>query len=280
MSRPGQPASPGATPVTKPTGVTRNTRGIDYQSVPRPVAGLAEEYPPSHVVAWHSHVRAQLIYASAGIMSVMTHSGSFVVPPQRAVWIPGGVEHEVHCRGRVSLRTVYVDPGARTTLPQTCRVLEVSNLFRELIIEATHLPIEYEVDGRDGHVMQLLLDEITATPTAPLHIPMPGSERLARVCRTILKEPAQNDALEDLARSIGMGQRTFTRAFRRETGMSFGAWRQHVRLLEALSRLSAGQSVTTVALDVGYSSPSAFTAMFRRTFGAAPTEYFAEPPVA
>lgn len=258
----------------------RSTRGIDYQDVPRPVAGLADEYPQGYADPWHSHVRAQLIYASAGIMSVMTHSGSFVVPPQRAVWIPGGMEHEVHCRSRVSLRTLYVDTDARTTLPHTCRVLEVSDLFRELIIEATHLPIEYDVDGRDGRVMELLLDEITATPTAPLHIPMPSSERLARVCRAILKEPAQNDALEDLARSIGMGQRTFTRAFRRETGMSFGAWRQHVRLLEALSRLAAGQPVTTVALDVGYSSPSAFTAMFRRTFGAAPTEYFADEQVA
>ena len=254
----------------------RSTRGIDYQYVPRPVAGLADEYPVDYLDPWHNHVRAQLIFASAGIMSVTTHTGSFVVPPQRAVWIPAGVEHEVFCRSRVSLRTIYVDSNARETLPQNCRVLEVSDLFRELIIEATHLPVEYDADGRDGRVMELLLDEITATPTAPLHIPMPSSERLARVCEAILKEPAHNDPLEDLARSIGMGQRTFTRAFRRETGMSFGAWRQHVRLLEALSRLAVGQPVTTVALDVGYSSPSAFTAMFRRTFGAAPTEYFAE----
>lgn len=266
----------GSVRAARETRSGRSTRGIDYQYVPRPVAGLADEYPVDYLDPWHNHVRAQLIFASAGIMSVTTHSGSFVVPPQRAVWIPAGVEHQVFCRSRVSLRTIYVDSNARDSLPQTCRVIEVSDLFRELIIEATHLPVEYDVDGRDGRVMELLLDEITATPTAPLHIPMPNSERLVRVCQGILKEPAQNDALEDLARSVGMGQRTFTRAFRRETGMSFGAWRQHVRLLEALSRLAVGQPVTTVALDVGYSSPSAFTAMFRRTFGAAPTEYFAE----
>lgn len=255
--------------------MARSTRGIDYQHVPRPVAALSDEYPPGHVDPRHKHERAQLIYASTGIMSVTTDAGSFVVPPQRAVWIPAGVEHEVYCRGHVSLRTLYVDENARGTLPKTCRVLEVSHLLRELIVEAATLPVEYEVHGRDGRVMELILDEITSTPTAPLHVPMPQSQRLARVCQTILKEPAQNDALDDIARTIGMGQRTFTRAFRRETGMSFGEWRQHVRLLEALSRLAVGQPVTTVALDVGYSSPSAFTAMFRRTFGAAPTEYFA-----
>ena len=256
--------------------MTRSTRSIDYQHVPRPVAALADEYPAGHVDPRHSHIRAQLIYASAGIMSVTTDAGSFVVPPQRAVWIPADVEHEVYCRNHVSLRTLYVDRNARSVLPKTCRVLEVSHLLRELIVEAMSLPIEYDVNGRDGRVMELILDEITSTPTAPLHVPMPRTERLARVCQSILKEPAQNDALDDIARAIGMGQRTFTRTFRRETGMSFGAWRQHVRLLEALSRLAVGQPVTTVALDVGYSSPSAFTAMFRRTLGAAPTEYFAD----
>lgn len=257
--------------------MARSTRSIDYQHVPRPVAALSDEYAAGHVDPRHSHVRAQLIYASAGIMSVTTDRGSFVVPPQRAVWIPAGVEHEVYCRGHVSLRTLYVDVSARPDLPTSCRVLEMPHLFRELILEAVSLPVEYDMHGRDGRVMDLILDEITSTPTAPLHVPMPRSERLARVCQSILQEPAQNDALDDIARTIGMGQRTFTRAFRRETGMSFGAWRQHVRLLEALSRLAVGQPVTTVALDVGYSSPSAFTAMFRRTFGAAPTEYFAEP---
>jgi AraC-like DNA-binding protein len=253
----------------------RSTRGIDYQDVPRPVAGLADEYPPGFVDPRHSHKRAQLLYASTGVTSITTDTASFVVPPCRAVWIPPGVFHEVHCRGHVSVRTLYVDPRARTGLASMCRVIDVSELLRALILEAITLPIEYDVEGRDGRIMALVLDEIAAAPTIPLHVPMPQDSRLLRVCRAILENPAQNETLDDGARIAGMGRRTFTRMFRRETQTTFAAWRQHVRLMEALSRLASGEPVTTVAFDVGYNSPSAFTAMFRRAFGAAPTQYLA-----
>jgi AraC-like DNA-binding protein/mannose-6-phosphate isomerase-like protein (cupin superfamily) len=251
----------------------RSTKGIDYQDVPRPVAGLADEYPPGFVDPRHSHKRAQLIYATTGVTSVTTDDATFVVPPQRAVWVPGGVVHEVHCRGHVSVRTLYVDPRARDDLSNTCRVLEVSDLLKELILEAVRIPIEYDVEGRDGRIITLVLDEIISAPSIPLHVPMPQEPRLLRICRAILDDPAHGDTLDDWARIASMGRRTFTRIFRRETQMSFAAWRQHVRLMEAMSRLATGEPVTTVAFDVGYSSPSAFTAMFRKAFGAAPTRY-------
>lgn len=258
---------------------TRSTKGIDYQDVPRPVAALADEYPPDHIDPRHCHERAQLLYATVGIMCVITDEATFIVPPQRAVWIPARVAHEVQCRGHVSVRTLYVDASARPELPQVCRVLEVSSLLRHLIVEATTLPVEYDEEGRDGRVMRLILDEITRTPAAPLAVPMPANPKLLRACRAILADPAQNDTLDEWAEMAAMGRRTFTRIFRRETGMSFASWRQHVRLMEALSRLATGHSVTSVAFDVGYSSSSAFSAMFRRTFGAPPTQYFAERPV-
>lgn len=254
----------------------RSTRGIDYQDIPRPVAGLADEYPPGFVDPRHTHKRAQLLYATTGVTSVTTDHASYIVPPQRAVWVPGGVAHEVHCRGHVSVRTLYVDPCARNDLSDTCRVLEVSDLLRELILEAIRMPIEYDVNGRDGRIMALILDEIAAAPSIPLHVTMPQDPRLMRICRAILDDPAHGDTLDDWARIAGMGRRTFTRMFRRETQMSFAAWRQHVRLMEALSRLATGEAVTAVALDVGYNSPSAFTAMFRKAFGASPTQYMKE----
>jgi AraC-like DNA-binding protein len=252
----------------------RSTRGIDYQNVPRPVAALSDEYPAGHLDPRHSHARAQLIYATVGVMSVATDKVSAVVPPQRAVWVPAGVEHEVSCRSAVSVRTLYVDPAARPDLPTSCRVLEVSTLLRELIIEATVIPIEYDEAGRDGRVMALLLDELVSTAEAPLHIPMPRHERLVKVCRDLIADPGSKGTLNQWAEAASMGRRSFTRRFRRETGMSFAEWRQHVRLMEALSRLATGQQVTQVAFDVGYSSASAFMAMFHRTFGTAPMHYF------
>lgn len=260
----------------------RSTKGADYQNVPRPVAALADEYPPGFHDPRHSHVRAQLIFASSGVMLVTTDQASYIVPPQRAVWVPGGVEHEVFARGHLSLRTLYVEEAACTGLPTTCRVFEVSDLLRELIIEAAKVPVEYDLQGRDGKLMDLILAELTAMRRTPLQVPMPRNERLVRVCMAILRDPAQNDALDEWADAAGMGRRTFTRTFRRETGISFAAWRQNVRLMEAMSRLALGHSVTDVAFTVGYSSSSAFTAMFRRTFGVPPTRYLSEqapPPV-
>lgn len=254
----------------------RSTRGIDYQDIPRPVAALADEYADGHVDPRHSHLRGQLLYTISGVMTVVTEDASFVLPPQRALWVPGGTAHEARCRGHVSVRTLYVIETPQLGLPTSCRVIEVCDLLRELIVEATRIPVEYDEDGRDGRVMALMLEELRMARVAPLHVPMPRDPRLVRVCRAILADPAQSDALDDWADVAAMGRRTFTRTFRKETGMSFAIWRQNVRLMEALSRLAIGHPVTTVALDVGYSSPSAFTAMFRRAFGVPPTHYLSE----
>ncbi|MEQ1866018.1 MAG: helix-turn-helix transcriptional regulator [Micropepsaceae bacterium] len=254
--------------------MARSTKSVDYQKVARPVAALVDEYPSGFVDPKHSHQRAQLIFATSGVMTITTDEASFVIPPQRALWIPPNLEHEAVCRGPVSLKTLYIDMAARPNLPKACRAIEVSSLLRELIVEATQIPIEYDESGRDGRIMNLILDEITATTPARLHVPMPSDARLARACKAILANPADTKTLDDLARSINMGRRTFTRLFRHQTGMSFAAWRQHVRLMEALARLATGQRVTNVAFDIGYNSPSAFTAMFRRTFGVSPSHYF------
>ncbi len=258
----------------------RSTRGADYQDVPRPVAALADEYPPNSYDPPHSHKRGQLVYAISGVLVCTTREATFVVPPQRALWVPAGVVHEARTRGHVSLRTLYLDDSVGAALPRHCMTIEVSTLLRELIVEATRIPVEYDVDSRDGRVMALIVDEILGAHRTPLHVPMPQHPQLVRICHAILKDPAQNDVLDDWAVAAGMSRRTFTRVFRHETGVTFATWRQNVRLIEAMSRLSTGQSVTAVAFDVGYSSPSAFTAMFRRAFGVPPTQYFVEAQAA
>nr|WP_298722187.1 helix-turn-helix transcriptional regulator [uncultured Steroidobacter sp.] len=257
--------TPGATPPSS-----------DYQDVPRPVVAMAEEYESGTVQPRHSHKRAQVLYSISGVASITTDHASYILPPQRALWIPSGVAHEMTCRGHVSVRTLYIDERVRGDLPEACRVFEVSDLLRELIIAAVRMPVEYDEAGRDGRVMRLILDEIASAPSIPLDISMPQDPRLLKVCRAILEDPAHADTLDDWARVAGMGRRTFTRMFRRETMMSFATWRQHVRLMEAMSRLATGEPVTAVAFDVGYNSPSAFTAMFRKAFGAAPTRYISE----
>ena len=255
-----------------PHGGMKHSDDIPLEA--RPVMGLEDEYPPGFVDPAHCHARAQFLYASSGVMSVVTPRASFVIPPQRALWLPAGMMHEVSCRGAVSLRTLYVDP-VRDTDPDSCRVLEVSDFLKALVLEVVKFPAEYDLDGREGRIAWLLLDEIGRMPGAPYHVPMPADPRLARVCQAVIANPADARDIDAWSSQIGMSRRTFTRAFRQELGMGFALWRQQARLMQAVSLLAAGRSITSVAFDVGYESPSAFTAMFHRAFGEPPSAYLA-----
>jgi AraC-like DNA-binding protein len=238
-----------------------------------PVIGLEDEYRPGFVDPAHSHSRAQLLYASSGVMSVTADNANFVIPPQRAIWLPSYVEHEVSCRGHVSLRTLYFDESLTGMADRACRVIEVSDFLKALIVEMARCGANYGEGGRETQIAQLLVDELKRMPTAPYRAPMPRDYRILRVCKAILADPADQRDLDELASLAGMGRRTFTRLFKTETGMGLAVWRQQVRLMEALSMLSAGEPVTSVAFAVGYESPSAFSAMFRRSFGVPPSQY-------
>lgn len=244
----------------------------DVLLIDRPVHALRDEYPAAFVDPMHTHDHVQILYASAGVMLVRTPETSFVVPPQRAVWLPVGMPHEVQCRGAVSLRTLYLhadlDDGARG-----CRVFEVSPLLRALILETINLKPLYDRDGRDSLIIRLLLDEIRRMPSVPCHAPMPTDPRLLRVATILLANPTDPRDINAWAAVAGMSRPTFTRSFKRETGMGLALWRQQVRLMEALAKLAMGVPITQAAFDVGYDSASGFSAMFRRTFGSPPTVY-------
>ena len=234
---------------------------------------MPKEFPAAFVIDPHSHERAQLIFATAGTMRVMTKTAMWVVPPQRALWMPASEAHGIEMLQAVSMRTLYLRSDAAAAMPDACRVLHVSPLLRELIVRATELPLHYDEDGMPGHLIALLLAELHGSQTLDLQLPMPTSPRLKALCRTLLDDPGDRRTLADWANSVHASERTLARLFQKETGLSFAAWRQQVRVLEAMGRLGAGQPVTQVALDVGYDSVSAFCAMFRRLAGVSPSAY-------
>jgi len=245
------------------------------QADPRPIVAFPNDYPDGYVTPWHSHLRSQLAYAARGVLLVETADGAWVVPPQRALWLPGGTRHRVRMHGAVAMRSLYLDAGAAAALPAQVAVVPVSPLLRELILRAVTLPRLYDEAGADGLVMRLIPHELRTLPQLPLHLPMPADRRLRRLCEALAERPEDGRTLEDWAGAAGASARTLARLFRRETGMGFGEWRQQARLLAALQRLAAGEPVTSVALALGYDSPSAFAAMFRRALGVPPSRYFA-----
>jgi AraC-like DNA-binding protein len=268
MSRKRQPPAPLA---------GRSTDPADYQHVPRAVAAMPKDFPDGFEISPHSHERAQLIYATAGTMRVATRDGMWMVPPQRAVWMPGGVRHGIVMSGDVTMRTLYLREDATRFMPDVCQVLPVSPLLRELIVRATELPLRYDESGPAGHVVALILTELRGLQSLPLQLPMPRDARLRGLCQHLLAAPGDQRPLGAWARTVNASARTLARHFQNETGLSFGAWRQQARVLEAMGRLGGGAPVTQVALDLGYDSVSAFSAMFRRAAGASPRHYQPRP---
>lgn len=252
----------------------RSTDPADYQHVASPVAAMAKEFANGFWVAPHRHARAQLVFAASGMMRVAAPGGAWIVPPLRAVWIPPGVEHEIWMVGAVAMRTLYVTAEAAASLPAECGVVEVSSLLRALILSVAEEAPENAPGERADLIMSLILCELRRAATVPLCVPLPREPRLLALCRALLENPGASDTLEMWAGRAGASSRTLVRLFRRETGLSFGAWRQQARLAEAVSLLSLGRPVSEVARVLGYGSASAFTAMFRRALGKTPRGYF------
>lgn len=236
------------------------------------------KYSSGTVFARHTHSRGQFAYASTGALKMFTDQGNWVVPPQRALWVPACVSHEMHMRGDVTMINTYLNEAAsiRAGLPEHCQVYNVSPLLRHLLEAALAIDPEQSPNIRSQSVQTLLVDEIGAMSELPLSAPLPSEPRLAQSCHRFLDAPTQNISISEMASWSNMSRRTFTRSFREATGMSFVFWRQQVCLLEATSRLSNGSSITEVAIDLGYSSPSAFTSVFRRNLGDSPGRYLAK----
>jgi len=255
--------------------MAKSTDAADYQHTRRPIAGMPKDLPAGSYIPPHTHRRAQLAWAADGVMTVTAADATWVVPPQRALWIPAGTIHAIRMSGAVAMRTLYIEPDAARGLPKDCKVVLMTGLLRELVLEAVRAPLDEDKHGRMSHVEALILDEISTLDAEPLSLPMPRDKRLRIICETLLRDPGREETLEQWSDNAGASSRTLARLFAGETGMRFVDWRQQARLAAALFQLAEGAGVASVAHALGYGSVSAFTAMFRRALGKTPRDYFA-----
>ncbi|TFH22996.1 MAG: AraC family transcriptional regulator [Myxococcales bacterium] len=247
---------------------------VEVASLSCPVAGVLLDYPAGEVIPPHRHDSAQLIYAVSGVMTVHTRAGDWVVPTQRAVWVPAFEEHSIRMTGSVAMRTVYVRAGEAAGLLAECSVVHATDLLRELVLRIVEFSETFRADSSEMRLVSVFFDEIRAAPQIPLHLPMPADPRLRRVTDALTRNPGDQRTLAEWSRVAGASQRTLARLFAAETRMTFGQWCQQARLLSALEHLALGRSVTATALELGYDSPSAFIQMFRRAMGTTPGRYF------
>jgi AraC-like DNA-binding protein len=241
----------------------------------RPVIAQAIDYVDGTHEISHVHHRAQLVYATSGIVRAVTPQGLWMLTPGNALLIGSQIEHELHMVGQVSMRTLYIEPESLTQRKNECRVIEVGDLLRASILGMFDATADEAGESRTALIVPLILRLLQDAEDGAhvARLPLPANARLRNICESLIAQPASNDTLELWADRVGASSRTVARLFRQETGMSFGQWREQLRLAEAMSKLSVGHPVSEVAQDLGYADVRTFTVMFRRAFGSTPQQF-------
>ena len=250
------------------------TTTLTFSFIHRPLVPFAHDYAHGDSEPWHEHDCAQLLHTLSGVVRVDTASGCWVVPPGRGVWLPAGTQHSLRITGNVAARTLFIDQLARADLPAGCQIVQITPLLRELIVSSLALAERYAPASRDERIYELILDEIRGMAILPFGLPEPQSETLRRLCQQVREAPGDVWSSSQAAKACSMSERTLNRHFQQQTSLTWREWVRRAKLMEALIRLAQGHSVLRVALELGYGSHSAFSAMFRRVMGVAPSDYF------
>lgn len=255
-----------------------NILGVDeVDEIPRPVFSLITEATFVGETEPHHHNKAQLMYVICGVLTVQAAGGIWTVPPHCALWIPSGVSHAGRMDGHIKIGSLYVDPVLAVPLHLDCGILFIQPFLRELILRFDFESRLENLDrGRETRLISVLLDELAAAPLEPIYLPMPKDRRLRRLTESMVENPGLRFTIDEWGARVGASNRTLSRLFQRETGMSFIRWRQQLHIGLALQRLAQGELVTNIAIDLGYESVSAFISMFRRMLGTTPARYFGE----
>jgi len=224
--------------------------------LPAPIVSLSKTYADGYVSQRHQHTRVQIMHAITGLMLAETAGANWAVPAGYGLIIPPETPHQTRMVGEVELRSIYISTADQVAGPRPlCRIIAMSELLSALVLRLCQMDNRDDGTDRVSHLTQLILLELADAPDAPLALPFPQSDGLRDVCARLLADPSILQGIDHWAEQCGMSRSTFTRAFRRETGLSFDAWRQRLRCLTAREYIARGSSLARAARAVGYSSP-------------------------
>ncbi|TYK66820.1 AraC family transcriptional regulator [Colwellia echini] len=221
----------------------------------------------------HSHPRGQFIFSSEGVTKVVTSAGVYLIPSSQAFWCPPNQKHQLFFLGEVNITNLFIDPFWAKKLPSEQQVLDVSPLVKELILKVIKIGTNYPSKGKERRLMEVVIDEISELIPSNLALPWSDHPKLQTIMQIILNAPSSNNTIEEWASLSHVSARTLSRLFNKELNMTFSKWRMQTRLFYALEKLHEGKSVTFIALELGYSTPSSFISAFKRSLGKSPLEY-------
>jgi AraC-like DNA-binding protein len=229
-------------------------------------------------VPLHVHRKGQLILALHGAVTCTAGNDIWIVPPNCGVWIPGGVPHSARATTNARLNYLFVEPGA-ANLPETSCTLSVSPMIREMVDRLANEQADYLPDSHPARIARVVLDELAQMPRERYNLPISNHPKIRAITDALTIKPSDRSTLSDWANRVAMSERSLARLLIRETGLTFGRWRQQLHLVVALRELASGESVQNVAVALGYDSVNAFITMFKKALGSTPAQYFVQRTV-
>lgn len=246
------------------------------QPLPRKITALVMPYRDGERTPWHLHEYGQLAFALKGVIRLLTPRRTWTLPPSRAIWLPSDIDHELHAVGDSEVCNVYIEPDTFPWPWTEPAAIATTSLVRDLAITLSAGGERYAPDSREALAGALLLKMLAEIPALPESgIPLPRDERLLKICEHMMNAPESERTLDAWGEQLGATGRTLASHFKAETGLTFGMWQRQLRVAEAITRLATGHTVRKVSDELGYSTPSAFIAMFRQVTGESPQRYLA-----
>lgn len=250
-----------------------NVRLADFPLLPSPVYFRYSDFAPDTECTPHQHCWGSLDYSASGVMRMEVAGSRFMSPPQYAVWVPPHTEHSSYNAEAIVYHSVGLAPELCEQLPQRPCTLAISDILKAILSDFAQRDVNRPQTEPDIRLAKVLVDQLRQAPIHECFLPYARHPGLLGVLEGMQADPGDNRPLAHWAEQVHVSERTLARQFVRELGMSFGEWRQRLRYLAAIEALDSERSVQHVAFDLGYSTASAFIAMFQRQAGCTPEQY-------
>lgn len=246
---------------------------IDPDGLPRAVTSfLVQRKENDDELPIHKHRKGQLVVSAEGAITCRTLDGIRIVPSNGAVWVPGGVPHRIAISDNGRSYCVFIDQDV-APLPNSCATFSISPMLREMIFHLAKLPSLYPLEGPTSRLVTVILDELAQMKAEPLHFAVTSHPKIQHIAAELVAAPDDRRPLREWAATVAMSERTLARLILKHTGMTFGRWRQQLHIVIAVQKLSQGGTLQIISQELGYESPSAFTAMFKKHMGQPPRRY-------
>jgi AraC-like DNA-binding protein/mannose-6-phosphate isomerase-like protein (cupin superfamily) len=223
----------------------------------------------------HTHRKGQFILTLYGAVTCTAGDDIWIVPPNSGVWIPGGVPHSAKATWNARLIYLFIEPGA-VALPAQCCALALSPFIRESIGRLAQESAEYVPESHAGRLARVTLDELAGMPQQNFNLPVSSHPKVHAMAQALVSQPDDRSTLGEWAKRLALSERSMSRLLIKETGLTFGRWRQQLHLVVALRELASGKPVQNVAGALGYESVNAFITMFKKAMGSTPAQYFSQ----